>query len=107
MLEVREAAAAPGSGNTRATERRTVAERVMLRGEIVDSKCYLGVMNPGEGTVHRDCAARCLSGGLPPMLVVRSPARREELAAQLRVDAVRCSGAAGSGSSCRSSTTVA
>jgi len=26
-------------------------------------------MNPGEGKVHRDCAARCLSGGIPPALV--------------------------------------
>jgi hypothetical protein len=42
---------------------------VTLSGEIVDTKCYLGVMNPGEGKVHRDCAARCLSGGIPPALV--------------------------------------
>jgi len=40
-----------------------------LTGEIVDTKCFLGVMNPGEGKVHRDCAARCLSGGIPPALV--------------------------------------
>lgn len=53
------------------------APRALLRelgelavtGEIVDSKCYLGVMNPGAGKVHRDCAARCLSGGLPPIFV--------------------------------------
>jgi nitrite reductase/ring-hydroxylating ferredoxin subunit/DMSO/TMAO reductase YedYZ heme-binding membrane subunit len=38
-------------------------------GEIVDSKCYLGVMNPGQGKVHRDCAARCLSGGIPPIFI--------------------------------------
>ena len=37
-----------------------------LSGEIVDSKCYLGVMNPGNGKVHRDCAVRCISGGIPP-----------------------------------------
>jgi hypothetical protein len=42
---------------------------VTLSGEIVDSKCYLGVMNPGQGKVHRDCAARCLSGGIPPIFV--------------------------------------
>jgi nitrite reductase/ring-hydroxylating ferredoxin subunit/DMSO/TMAO reductase YedYZ heme-binding membrane subunit len=42
-----------------------------LVGEIVDGKCYLGVMNPGEGKTHRECAARCVAGGLPPMLVVR------------------------------------
>ena len=40
-----------------------------LTGEIVDSKCYLGVMNPGQGKVHRDCAARCISGGIPPIFV--------------------------------------
>jgi len=42
---------------------------VTLRGEIVDSKCYLGVMNPGSGKVHRDCAARCISGGAPPAFI--------------------------------------
>jgi len=42
---------------------------VVVRGEIVDSKCYLGVMNPGQAKVHRDCAARCISGGIPPALV--------------------------------------
>src|ERR1051326_7915991 len=42
---------------------------VTLSGEIVDSKCYLGVMNPGQGKVHRDCASRCLSGGIPPLFV--------------------------------------
>jgi hypothetical protein len=43
--------------------------QVTVTGEIVDSKCYLGVMNPGRAKVHRDCAARCISGGIPPMLV--------------------------------------
>jgi hypothetical protein len=42
-----------------------------LVGEIVDSKCYLGVMNPGQLTPHRACAIRCLSGGVPPVLLVR------------------------------------
>jgi len=41
-----------------------------LIGEIVDSKCYLGVMKPGRGTVHRACAVRCISGGIPPALAV-------------------------------------
>jgi hypothetical protein len=44
---------------------------VTVTGEIVDSKCYLGVMNPGSGKVHRSCAARCISGGIPPALLVR------------------------------------
>ena len=42
---------------------------VRVTGEIVDSKCYLGVMNPGNGKVHRDCAARCISGGIAPIFV--------------------------------------
>lgn len=39
-----------------------------LAGEIVDTKCFLGVMNPGEGKVHRECAALCLAGGIPAAL---------------------------------------
>ena len=42
-----------------------------LKGEIVDSKCFLGVMNPGDHKTHRSCAARCISGGIPPLLVVK------------------------------------
>src|SRR6266496_4833013 len=42
-----------------------------LIGEIVDSKCFLGVMNPGQITPHRACAIRCISGGIPPVLLVR------------------------------------
>jgi hypothetical protein len=42
-----------------------------LVGEIVDSKCFLGVMNPGQLAPHRACAIRCISGGCPPVLLVR------------------------------------
>lgn len=42
-----------------------------LTGEIVDSKCWLGVMKPATRGVHRGCASRCLSGGIPPLLLVR------------------------------------
>jgi hypothetical protein len=45
--------------------------RQSLVGEIVDSKCFLGVMNPGQLTPHRACAIRCISGGVPPVLLVR------------------------------------
>jgi len=41
-----------------------------LRGEIVDSKCFLGVMVPGSGKTHKDCASVCLRGGIPPALYV-------------------------------------
>jgi hypothetical protein len=43
-----------------------------LNGEIVDSQCYLGVMNPGEGKPHKACAIRCISGGVPPIFVVKN-----------------------------------
>ena len=54
---------------------------VSIRGEIVDSKCHTGVMNPGSGKVHRDCAVRCLSGGVPPILVESSEPHRAILLA--------------------------
>ena len=46
--------------------------RVTLRGEIVDSKCYLGAMKPGGGRTHRGCALLCLKGGIPPLFVSRT-----------------------------------
>jgi hypothetical protein len=47
--------------------------RVALAGEIVDSKCWLGAMNPGNLRTHRACARLCVRGGIPPLLVVRTP----------------------------------
>jgi len=47
------------------------SEPVTLTGEIVDTKCHFGVMQPGSGKVHRACAARCIAGGIPPGLLVR------------------------------------
>lgn len=41
---------------------------VALSGEIVDSKCYLGVMKPSREAPHRDCARNCVAGGIPPAL---------------------------------------
>jgi hypothetical protein len=46
--------------------------RVTLRGEIVDSKCFLGAMKPGEGKTHKECATLCIRGGIPPMFVTRN-----------------------------------
>jgi hypothetical protein len=43
-----------------------------IRGEIIDPKCYFGVMKPGEGKAHRDCAIRCILGGIPPVLHVQN-----------------------------------
>jgi len=42
-----------------------------LEGEIVDPKCFFGVMNPAFKAVHRSCAIRCILGGMPPLLAIR------------------------------------
>jgi hypothetical protein len=41
-----------------------------IKGEIIDPKCYFGVMKPGEGKPHKDCAIRCILGGIPPVFHV-------------------------------------
>lgn len=48
---------------------QTIGEAT-LRGEILDPKCYLGVMRPGQGKPHRSCAIRCIEGGIPPFFKV-------------------------------------
>jgi hypothetical protein len=70
MIEVAEGSLRPAATATAGPPAGERLGRVALRGEIVDGKCYLGVMNPGEGKVHRDCAVRCISGGAPPLLAV-------------------------------------
>jgi hypothetical protein len=47
------------------------ARTTRLAGELVDSKCYAGAMNPGEGKTHKGCGALCVFGGIPPLMVVR------------------------------------
>jgi hypothetical protein len=43
-----------------------------LSGEIADSKCWTGAMNPGEGKPHRGCGSLCLLGNIPALFI--SPA---------------------------------
>ncbi|MFN8291042.1 MAG: hypothetical protein U0U70_12365 [Chitinophagaceae bacterium] len=45
---------------------------VELTGEILDPKCYFGVMKPGHGKPHRDCAIRCVEGGISPVFCVHN-----------------------------------
>lgn len=59
------------SGTSQTRQQLLDLGQVTLTGEIVDTKCHLGVMNPGDGKVHRDCAVRCISGGAPPGFLVR------------------------------------
>ncbi len=48
---------------------------VTLEGEILDPKCWFGVMKPAEGKVHKSCAIRCVSGGIEPVLRVSDGAK--------------------------------
>lgn len=63
-------APAPDPANTDILESGTT-EHVTLRGEIVDSKCFLGAMKPGNGKTHKACATLCVHGGIPPALAVK------------------------------------
>lgn len=56
--------------NTQTLHHSITPSLITLRGEITDPKCLFGVMNPGEGKPHRDCAVRCIAGGIPPVLKV-------------------------------------
>lgn len=59
---------------------------VELSGEIVDSKCFLGVMKPGAGLTHKACAELCLRGGIPPILVAKNADGRQIGALLARAD---------------------
>lgn len=52
----------------RLPEIKLVVKDIELKGEIIDPKCYFGVMKPGKGKIHRSCAVLCISGGIPPVL---------------------------------------
>jgi hypothetical protein len=65
-----ERASLPEASERRLRERRSEALGTLtLRGEIVDSKCYLGRMRPGAGRPHRACAQSCVGGGVPPLFL--------------------------------------
>lgn len=74
MVEV--AAAGPravgGAAAQPAESPRSLGRRRVV-GEIVDSKCWRGVMNPGELRTHRACATLCVRGGVPPLVTVWDP----------------------------------
>ena len=77
MIEVEPASVVVGGGTqfdvtSSAIRAESFVDRpVNVRGEVVDSKCFLGVMVPGSGKTHKDCASLCLRGGIPPALYVR------------------------------------
>jgi len=73
MLEVTESESFEvlGEGKPGAAIVNEAFAAVRLQGELVDTKCWSGVMRPATGKVHRGCAVRCLSGGIPPGLMIR------------------------------------
>jgi hypothetical protein len=73
----RNAAALPEDGTPIPASRIEDLGPFEVEGEIVDSKCFLGVMNPGRLEVHRACAMRCIAGGIPPILFARDARGRE------------------------------
>lgn len=74
MIELDDAEDAAAESPSAAAAPPTIAlGRVTLRGEIVDSKCFLGAMKPGHGRPHKECATLCISGGIPPSLIYRAP----------------------------------
>lgn len=69
-VEVVAGSAAVADSSDRAPDTEVALGAHTLRGEIVDSKCYLGVMKPGRTKPHRACAVNCIRGGAPPALAV-------------------------------------
>jgi hypothetical protein len=51
--------------------------RARLKGQIMDTKCFFGVMRPGRGKAHKACAALCIRGGIPPSFWARGKDGRE------------------------------
>lgn len=72
MIEVVKGSVAASGQIESGTLQESLVGEITLRGEIVDSKCHLGVMNPGRFKPHRACAIQCIAGGIPPILVTRA-----------------------------------
>lgn len=68
MLAARsaEVIAAPAGAVTLPDQTMSLGE-FAIAGEIIDGKCYPGIMKPGRTKTHRACAIRCISGGVPPV----------------------------------------
>jgi hypothetical protein len=72
------ASVTPITGDAQPEQTAEALGEVTLTGEITDPKCMLGVMKPGEGITHRECAIRCIAGGITPTLKVTNQAGESE-----------------------------
>lgn len=79
MLELEGPPMVADGGSAIVEEAEDTGREIAVRGEIVDSKCFLGVMVPGAGTTHKDCASLCIRGGIPPALFVKDLAGQSAL----------------------------
>lgn len=61
-------AVVPRTGTSRSVALEQTNVSITRTGEILDSKCYLGAMKPGDGKGHKACATQCITGGIPPLL---------------------------------------
>ena len=68
----------PGAAGVRAPPVESMG-RARLAGQIMDSKCFFGVMRPGRGKTHKACAALCIRGGIPPSFWARDAKGRESV----------------------------
>lgn len=73
MIEVVPDSVKPAPGTPAATTGEVGLGTQTLKGRIVDSKCFLGIMKPGATKPHRACATRCIAGGIPPLFVLSDP----------------------------------
>ncbi|MEO1585001.1 MAG: hypothetical protein AAFR96_10585 [Planctomycetota bacterium] len=74
MVELAATAAAVAEGPPLSTTASVptmgeTAGAITISGEIIDTKCYLGAMKPGEGVTHAACARLCIRGGIPASIV--------------------------------------
>lgn len=91
MLEVLEVDSSSGSmGAPVITADPRRPDAVTLAGELMDGKCHLGVMKPGDGRGHRACAILCMRGGIPPLLQVTDEAGVQRLLLVHGPDGTRC-----------------
>lgn len=63
--------------------------RLTLEGELMDAKCWLGAMRPGEGLTHKGCAELCVRSGLPLLFVTGGPEKDRRVFIALRPDGSR------------------
>jgi hypothetical protein len=63
----------PMAGTAPPVAERRDAGVQTLTGEIADTKCWTGAMNPGEGKTHKGCGSLCLLGAIPALFITAGP----------------------------------